>query len=64
MMSLGVTGKAAGWRTLRLLADTDPRLDHGRLDELTARADSQLKLLEGLRVRAARSALGQGPSGA
>jgi hypothetical protein len=64
MMSLGVTGKAAGWRTLRLLADTDPRFDHGRLDELTARADSQLKLLEGLRVRAARSALGQGPSGA
>jgi hypothetical protein len=64
MMRLGVTGKAAGWRTLRLLADTDPRLDRGRLDELTARADSQLKLLEDLRVRAARSALGQGPAGA
>ena len=64
MMRLGVTGKAAGWRTLRLLADTDPRLDRGRLDELITRADSQLKLLEDLRVRAARLALGQGPAGA
>lgn len=64
MMRLGVTGKAAGWRTLRLLADEDLRLDRGRLDELVARADSQLKLLEDLRVRAARLALGQGPAGA
>jgi hypothetical protein len=64
MLRLGVTGKAAGWRTLRLLADTDPRLDRGRLDELIARADSQLELLEDLRVRAARLALGQGPAGA
>ena len=64
MMRLGVTGKAAGWRTLRLLADTDVRLDCGRLDELIARADSQLELLEDLRVRAARLALGQGPAGA
>lgn len=59
MMRLGVTGKAAGWRTLRLLADTDPRLDRARLDELIARADGQLSLLEDLRVRAARLALGQ-----
>jgi len=58
MMCLGVAGKAAGWRTLRVLADTDLRLDRGRLDELIARADSQLKLLEDLRARAARSALG------
>lgn len=64
MMRLGVAGKAAGWRTLRLLADTDPRLDRGRLDELIARADGQLALLEGLRVRAALAALGQGPAGA
>ena len=55
LLSLGVTGKAAGWRTLRLLADADPRLDRGRLDELIARADSQLELLEGLRVRAAQA---------
>jgi hypothetical protein len=64
MMRLAVTGKAAGWRTLRLLADTDPRLDRGRLDELIAGADSQLELLEDLRLRAARSALGPGLTGA
>ena len=58
----GVTGKAAGWRTLRLLAETDPRLDRGRLDELIARAGSQLELLEDLRVHAARVVLGQGPA--
>ena len=63
MMRLGVTGKAAGWRTLRVLADTDPRLDRDRLDELIGRADSQLSMLEDLRVRAARFALGQGPAG-
>ena len=64
IMRLGVTGKAAGWRTLRLLADTDPRLDRVRLDELIARADGQVGLLEDLRVRAARFALGPGPAGA
>lgn len=63
IMRLGVTGKAAGWRTLRVLADTDPRLDRDRLDELIGRADSQLSMLEDLRVRAARFALGQGPAG-
>jgi hypothetical protein len=64
IMRLGVTGKAAGWRTLRLLADTDPRLDRVRLDELIARADSQVVLLEDLRMRAARLALGPGSAGA
>jgi hypothetical protein len=62
LLRLGVTGKAAGWRTLRLLAEADPRLDRGRLDELIARADSQLELLEDLRVRAAQAVLGQGPA--
>jgi hypothetical protein len=62
MMRLGVAGKAAGWRTLRLLADTDPRLDRARLAELIARAESQLELLEDLRVRAARAVVGQGPA--
>jgi hypothetical protein len=64
IMYLAVMGKAAGWRTLRLVAETDPRLDRGRLDELIARADGQLELLENLRVRAARSALCPGPAGA
>lgn len=59
MMRLGVEGKAAGWRTLQLLADTDPRLDRARLMELIARAESQVKLLEDLRVRAARVVVGQ-----
>jgi hypothetical protein len=60
MMRLGVEGKAAGWRTLQLLADTEPRLDRARLMELITRAESQLKLLEDLRIRAARVVLGQG----
>jgi hypothetical protein len=61
MMRLAVEGKAAGWRTLLLLADTDPRVDRARLVELLARAESQLELLEDLRVRAARAVVGQAP---
>lgn len=53
LLRLGVEGKAAGWRTLRVLADTDSRLDAGRLDELMSRARRQADLLEELRVRAA-----------
>lgn len=62
MMRLGVESKAAGWRTLQLVADTDPRLDRARLAKLIARADGQLELLEGLRVRAARAVVGQRPA--
>jgi hypothetical protein len=53
LMRLGVEGKAAGWRTLRELADTEPQLNKAWLDELLARARSQADLLEDLRVRAA-----------
>ena len=53
MLRLGVEGKAAGWRTLRTLADTDTRLDPGRLDELISRAGRQADLLEDLRIGAA-----------
>jgi hypothetical protein len=53
MLRLGVEGKAAGWRTLRALADTDRRLDRDRLDELMTRARHQADLLEELRVRTA-----------
>jgi hypothetical protein len=52
LLRLGVEGKAAGWRTLRTLADTDRRLDPGNLDELMSRARRQADLLEELRVRA------------
>ena len=57
MLRLGVEGKAAGWRTLRTLADTDTRLDAGRLDELISRARRQTDALEGLRVAAASQVL-------
>jgi hypothetical protein len=53
LLRLGVEGKAAGWRTLRVLADHDSRLAAARLDELIARASQQAGLLEDLRVSAA-----------
>ena len=53
MLRLGVEGKAAGWRTLRALADADSRLDRDRLDELMARARQQADQLEKLRVQTA-----------
>jgi hypothetical protein len=53
VLRLAIEGKAAGWRTLRALADTDPRLDADHLDELIAAARSQAEQLEELRVRAA-----------
>ena len=62
MLRLGVEGKAAGWRTLRALADTDSRLDRDRLDELMARARQQADLLEELRVQTAAHLIEAGPS--
>ncbi|MGH3152656.1 MAG: hypothetical protein ACRDOB_18270 [Streptosporangiaceae bacterium] len=59
LLRLGVEGKAAGWRTLRTQADTDARLDAGRLDELISRASSQAGELEELRVRAASRVISQ-----
>lgn len=59
IMRLGVEGKAAGWRTLRVLAETDARLDAGRLDELISRARRQAELLEELRMRAAGQVIGR-----
>lgn len=53
MLRLGVEGKAAGWRTLRTLADREPRLDPGQLDELIRTARQQADLLEDLRLQAA-----------
>lgn len=57
-MTLGVHGKAAGWRTLRALADAEPGLDAAVLDRLLERAERQLDELEQLRAAAAPSALG------
>lgn len=53
VMRLGAEGKAAGWRTLRALADSDHRVDAGQLDELLDRARSQVEILENLRVKVA-----------
>ncbi|MFE7169718.1 transaldolase [Streptomyces sp. NPDC057616] len=55
---IGVTAKAACWRTLRALAETDERLHADHLDFLSERADSQTALLEQLRVAAAARAVG------
>jgi hypothetical protein len=52
-MRLGVEGKAAGWRTLRIRADVDTRLDGARLDRLIERAGKQIELLEAARITAA-----------
>ena len=57
-LHLGVLGKAAGWRTLRALADREPRLEAAALDRLIARATAQATELEDLRLAAATEALG------
>jgi hypothetical protein len=57
-MRLAVEGKAAGWRTLRSLADVDTRLDAARLDRLIERAMKQIEVLEALRIKAAAEVLG------
>jgi hypothetical protein len=54
LLRLGVEGKAAGWRTLRELADADQRLSAPELDALIERARAQAAELEELRVAAAR----------
>jgi hypothetical protein len=56
LLSLGVVGKAAVWKALRVLADHDDRLDAERLDRLAARAGRQVETLEGHRRRAAAAA--------
>ncbi|WP_329849496.1 transaldolase [Streptomyces sp. SP18ES09] len=65
-MFLGVQGKAACWRTLRALADTDERLSVDRLDALAERAARQSTTLEELRLaavtRTLRASGSQGPS--
>ncbi|WP_200308468.1 hypothetical protein [Streptomyces adelaidensis] len=48
MLRLGVTGKVAGWQTLRGLCGTDGRLDPRLLDDLLERARGQLQTLEEL----------------
>lgn len=56
MMRLGVEGKAAGWQTLRTLAEHRRELDAARLDRLLARAQVQSARLEELRTDAVTEA--------
>jgi hypothetical protein len=62
MLRLGVEGKAAGWQTLRTVADSDPGLglDRDRLDELLHRARTQAETLEKLRIQQAAEVFGKG----
>ena len=55
-LHLGVLGKAAGWRLLRAVADSDPRLDAVELDRLHENASRQAQEIDELRLRAAREA--------
>jgi hypothetical protein len=57
ILRLGVEGKAAGWRTLRILAERDTRLDTSTLDELIARAARQSAAFEDLRTDIAEQLL-------
>jgi len=50
-VELGVQGKAAGWRALRVVAEHDHRLDVTALDALLARARAQSDTLERIRAR-------------
>jgi hypothetical protein len=53
LMLAAVAGKAAGWRTLRALADDDERLDPARFDALLERAQRQDQELTDLHRTAA-----------
>lgn len=55
---MGITGKLELWRTLRELADSDPRLDAAELDQLIARAEDQRARVEQLRLRTSREVFG------
>ena len=57
ILRLGVEGKAAGWRTLRVLAERDSRVDAESLDELLARAARQSATLETRRTGIAEQML-------
>jgi hypothetical protein len=64
LLRLGVEGKAAGWRSLRSLAERDSRLDADRLDDLIERAKRQSDTLETLRVAVAERVLATHAAGA
>ena len=48
-LRIALIGKLAGWSSLRVLADDDPRLDAEHLDRLIARGNEQADIAEELR---------------
>lgn len=56
-MRMGVTGKALLWRALRGTAPADPDLDSIRLEELSQRAERQIRTLDSLHAQAASTLL-------
>ena len=56
-MAVGVAGKLRLWRSLELLAPSEPRLDAQELRALAARAEAQLDTIEQVRLRVARRCL-------
>jgi len=59
-LRVGVAGKAAAWGTLRVLAETDDRLDAATLDGLLDRASRQAERIDALRAEVAATALSDG----
>jgi hypothetical protein len=57
MLSLGITGKMALWRTLRVIQDRGRRLPAIDIDRLIDRAQKQLEAVEQHRQDAAANAL-------
>ena len=55
-LALGVTGKLALWKALRLLGEQEPKLAAYPFDHLVDRAESQQRQLEERRLAAARLA--------
>jgi hypothetical protein len=55
-LQIGVAGKVAGWRALRVLATGTGRLDADQLDHLIKRATEQAATVEELRLKAAAAA--------
>ena len=62
-LTLGVTGKLAMWRALDQLEARTPELSKATLQQLIARAESQLDGLETERRRAVQEALTESVSG-
>jgi hypothetical protein len=57
-LRLGVEGKACLWRTLRELAEHEPRVDGERVAGLLQRAKEQVDTLEELRVQTSKEVFG------